>query len=78
MAVSYTHLMCIRDRAYGIVTAPDHFCLSMLGEVIVAGHVHLEIVERMGDVCSGFIESDHATNFSHGLYSYHSSPGSIW
>ena len=37
----------------------------MFGEIIITGHVHLEIIERMGDAHAGYIESDHAANFSH-------------
>ena len=55
----------MQAQACGIMTTPDHFRLSMLGEIIVTGHVHLEIVERMSDAHPGFIESDHAVTISH-------------
>ncbi len=41
-------------------------------------HVHLEIIERMGDAHTGFIESDHAANFSHDLHGCRLTVGSIW
>jgi hypothetical protein len=50
----------------------------MLGEVIVTGHVYFEIIERMGNAYTGFIESDHAANFSHDLHGCRLTLGSIW
>ena len=54
----------MQAQACGIMTAPDHFRLSMLSEIIITGHVHLEIIERMGDAHTGYIESDHAVTIS--------------
>ena len=68
----------MQAQASGIVTTPDHFRLSMLSEVIVTGHVHFEIIERMGNAHAGFIESDHAANFSHDPHGCRLTLGSIW
>jgi hypothetical protein len=48
-----------------VIATPDHFRLSRLGEIVITGHVHLEIVQDMTGDVTGYIESNQAQTITY-------------